>query len=280
MKNLKQEMVERDSGLKALAQAVREAGGWNDATQQLLAAVEAHDCAAHYDEPAETNRADNAEAERDKLRAALTKINAIRDSIVGAQGFNFSEHAYPLVAALEEAGYEGAGYGIASANLGTLIEQRDTANLERDVAVQLAATANAQLKDALDQRTALADALAAIRAADKLGYGDGPSTLRMAANREADVLLAERRGDGPTLQEAAAKRATERDAAQVLMQNALKAMDVLMRYGQIDGSHHKAWVIDQAVRALAGAGYATCIQLHCAGEDGPQTYSWDVGVPP
>ncbi len=58
-----------------------------------------------------------------ELETALTKISAIRDSIVGMQGFNFSEHAYPLVAALDEAGYKGAGYEISRANLGTLIEQ-------------------------------------------------------------------------------------------------------------------------------------------------------------
>lgn len=55
------------------------------------------------------------------------KISAIRDSIVGCQGFNFSEHAYPLVTALDAAGFNGAGYEIASKNLGTLIEQRDKA---------------------------------------------------------------------------------------------------------------------------------------------------------
>ncbi len=68
-------------------------------------------------------------ADRDRLRAAMTKINAIRNSIVGMQGFNFSEHAYPLVAALDEAGFNGDGYPQARANLGTLIEQRDAAKL-------------------------------------------------------------------------------------------------------------------------------------------------------
>ena len=56
-------------------------------------------------------------------RSALTKISAIRDSIVGMQGFNWSEHAYPLVAVLGEVGFPGAGYEIARENLGTLIEQ-------------------------------------------------------------------------------------------------------------------------------------------------------------
>jgi len=58
-----------------------------------------------------------------KLRAALSKLNEIRNSIVGVQGFNFSEHAYPMVAALNEAGFEGLPYPEAKANVGTLIER-------------------------------------------------------------------------------------------------------------------------------------------------------------
>lgn len=73
-----------------------------------------------------------AKAEVERLTNALTKISAIRDSIVGCQGFNFSEHAYPLVAVLDDAGFKGAGYEIASKNLGTLIEQRNAAERERD----------------------------------------------------------------------------------------------------------------------------------------------------
>lgn len=41
---------------------------------------------------------------------ALAKINAIRESIVAHQTVNFSEHVYPLVAALNEAGVKGMGY--------------------------------------------------------------------------------------------------------------------------------------------------------------------------
>lgn len=73
-----------------------------------------------------TEAADRIEA----LEATLTKISAIRDSIVGMQGFNFSEHAYPLVAALNEAGFPGAGYEISRKNLGTLIEQIEMAESE------------------------------------------------------------------------------------------------------------------------------------------------------
>lgn len=60
---------------------------------------------------------------RETAERALAKINVVRNSIIGLQKFNWSEHAYPLVAALDEAGVEGADYPEARANVGTLIEQ-------------------------------------------------------------------------------------------------------------------------------------------------------------
>ena len=83
-----------------------------------------------------------------------------------------------------------------------------------------------------------------------------------------------------------------------------KAIDVAVRYGGIDGDHHKAWVIDQMVRELTGcpmqkmineygvAGpfeyeglgesdeYTELVVRACEGADGPETYSWDVGIAP
>lgn len=59
-----------------------------------------------------------------------------------------------------------------------------------------------------------------------------------------------------------------------------KALDVIHRYGGIDGDHHKTWVIDQVVRALTGDGYEQWVIEQRGGEDGPETYSWDVGIPP
>lgn len=59
-----------------------------------------------------------------------------------------------------------------------------------------------------------------------------------------------------------------------------QALDVAHRYGGIDGEHHKAWVIDQMVRALTGGGYAAWVERQKAGEAGPDTYSWDEGIPP
>ena len=82
------------------------------------------------------------------------------------------------------------------------------------------------------------------------------------------------------------------------------ALDVAIRYGGIDGDHHKAWVIDQMVRCLTGCPnvtteavdskgqaftyerraesdeYIELVKDACDGKDGPNTYEWNVGVAP
>ena len=74
--------------------------------------------------------------------------------------------------------------------------------------------------------------------------------------------------------------------------------------GQVDGEHHKAWAIDQMVRALLACPivtrtatdhrgwsydyeaqgeseeYRRFVAEYRAGEDGPETYTWDEGIPP
>lgn len=83
-----------------------------------------------------------------------------------------------------------------------------------------------------------------------------------------------------------------------------KALEVIIKYGGIDGSHHKDWVLDQAVRCLTGCPdvsveaidhrgqpytyttlgesdeYKKLVADACDGEDGPETYSWNVGIAP
>jgi hypothetical protein len=54
----------------------------------------------------------------------------------------------------------------------------------------------------------------------------------------------------------------------------------MAHYGSTDGSHHKAWVIDQMVRALTGDGYEAWVAEHKSGDDGPETYEWDCGIAP
>ena len=66
-----------------------------------------------------------------------------------------------------------------------------------------------------------------------------------------------------------------------------RAIDMAVQFGGIDGAHHKAWVIDQMVRRLTGCvghdeteEYQALVLDACNGADGPETYSWDVGIPP
>lgn len=61
-----------------------------------------------------------------------------------------------------------------------------------------------------------------------------------------------------------------------------RALAVAFRSGGVDGAHHKAWVIDQMVRALCGtkSRYQAWVAERKAGEDGPNTYGWDEGIAP
>jgi hypothetical protein len=59
-----------------------------------------------------------------------------------------------------------------------------------------------------------------------------------------------------------------------------KALALIFEYGQIPGDHHRAWVIDQIGRLLARDDYEKLVMEACQGEDGPETYDWDVGIAP
>lgn len=59
-----------------------------------------------------------------------------------------------------------------------------------------------------------------------------------------------------------------------------QALDLALECGQIDGDHHKTWVIDQMVRILAGDRYDEIITSWRAGVDGPNTYTWNCGIAP
>jgi hypothetical protein len=65
------------------------------------------------------------------------------------------------------------------------------------------------------------------------------------------------------------------------LKNKIKmAASLAIDYGGIDGAHHKMWVIDQMLRVLCGDLYETIITEIKNGEDGPDTYGWDEGIPP
>lgn len=55
------------------------------------------------------------------------------------------------------------------------------------------------------------------------------------------------------------------------------ALDLAMRYGSIDGDHHKMWVIDQMVRKLLGpVEYKTFVKHY----EAKQNAEWETGVAP
>lgn len=63
-------------------------------------------------------------------------------------------------------------------------------------------------------------------------------------------------------------------------QKIAEAVAIATECGQIGGDHHKMCVIDQMVRVLTGDKYEAVIAEAKAGEDGPDTYGWDCGIPP
>ena len=57
------------------------------------------------------------------------------------------------------------------------------------------------------------------------------------------------------------------------------AMDMIWRYSGIDGDHHRAWLVDQVVRALTGEDYRRWV-LAWENEDGTDSDEWYIGIPP
>lgn len=83
------------------------------------------------------------------------------------------------------------------------------------------------------------------------------------------------------------------------------ALWYISQYGSIDGAHHKTWVLDQVARILHGTpvickearwangtselrvttgqpsdAYLEWVKYMKAGEDGPDTYTYDEGIAP
>lgn len=58
-----------------------------------------------------------------------------------------------------------------------------------------------------------------------------------------------------------------------------EALEIAFNYGQIDGSHHRLWVIDQMVKVLCQDEYAKFISDYETDEDGEE-YEWDNGIAP
>lgn len=61
-----------------------------------------------------------------------------------------------------------------------------------------------------------------------------------------------------------------------------KALDLAWQYAQIDGSHHKMWVIDQMVRVLCGSEeeYDKWVGKYTEPLEDGDYYEWDCGIAP
>lgn len=59
-----------------------------------------------------------------------------------------------------------------------------------------------------------------------------------------------------------------------------KVLDLIFEYGQIDGGHHKAWVIDQILKILTKDKYDEWVKNYVYDEETGDTYSWDKGIAP
>jgi hypothetical protein len=59
-----------------------------------------------------------------------------------------------------------------------------------------------------------------------------------------------------------------------------EVMDLIARYGGIDGEHHKQWILDQIVRTVMQDKYREWVAAWNYGGDGPDTYAWDEGIAP
>lgn len=55
---------------------------------------------------------------------------------------------------------------------------------------------------------------------------------------------------------------------------------LIFEYGQTDGEHHKAWVIDQIVRIITENNYDKWVQHYEYDEETDENYFWDVGIAP
>ncbi len=66
------------------------------------------------------------------------------------------------------------------------------------------------------------------------------------------------------------------------MNNIAEALKIAYQYSQIDGGHHKAWVIDQMIRKLLKTeeAYNEWIKNYCNEDDDPNAYEWDIGIAP
>ncbi len=59
-------------------------------------------------------------------------------------------------------------------------------------------------------------------------------------------------------------------------------LEMIFEYGGIDGEHHKQWLLNEIVKkaTISKIHYEEWVKYFNQGEDGPETYEWEVGVAP
>ena len=91
-------------------------------------------------------------------------------------------------------------------------------------------------------------------------------------------------GEAKRLFEAIMKIADERDELlkerQADKEKINNVLELIFQYGQIDGEHHKTWVIDQIVRILTENDYDKWVQHYEYDEETGEDYTWDTGIAP
>lgn len=59
------------------------------------------------------------------------------------------------------------------------------------------------------------------------------------------------------------------------------AVDLILTYGQVDGAHHKMWLIDQVLRMLTKENYDEIIKNWCLNQEEDECeLEWDIGISP
>lgn len=77
-----------------------------------------------------------------------------------------------------------------------------------------------------------------------------------------------------------AEREQDKKRIQELEEERKKVLDLIFEYGQIDGGHHKMWVIDQIVRILTRDKYNEWVKTYVYDEETGDIYNWDKGIAP
>lgn len=116
-----------------------------------------------------------------------------------------------------------------------------------------------------------------------MGEGNASAVINaIIAERDAEIveLKTDLYGYVLAVGERDAEIAALRAQVAELQAKVHEATSIAATYGQTDGDHHKLWVIDQMVRVLEGSNYEQFVRVACEGEDGPDTFSWDVGIAP